>query len=304
MERDTIRIGTRDSQLALWQAAQVLDAFVAQGIAAELVPIKSEGDLDLSTPLYELGVQGIFTRTLDAALIAGRIDVAVHSMKDVPTRLARGLAEAAVLPRGPHQDILVPRKGIEFLDDASGVATIATSSTRRRAQWLHRYPNHGVENLRGNVNTRLKKLADSDWKGAMFAAAGLERIGLRPQNAIDLDWILPAPAQGAILVCCREEDAGTMEICKALHHHETAICVRSEREFLRRLGGGCSTPIGALATIHDGTVRLQGNLFRPDGMAVIDVIVEAQFDETDTLGPKAAESILAQGGQTILDAIH
>src|ERR1700683_230734 len=148
-----IRIGTRESQLAVWQATQVQQLLEKEGVPALLVPIKSEGDIDLKTPLYAMGVQGIFTRSLDIALLNRTIDIAVHSMKDVPTRLADGIRQAAVLKRGPVHDLLVFKNNADFLRDRGSVAHIATSSIRRKAQWLHRYPAHQIHNLRGNVNT-------------------------------------------------------------------------------------------------------------------------------------------------------
>jgi hydroxymethylbilane synthase len=201
-----IRIGTRESQLAVWQAMQVKEMLEVEGMAAVLVPIKSEGDIDLKTPLYEMGVQGIFTRSLDIALLNNTIDIAVHSMKDVPTQLPRGVAQAAVLKRGPVHDLLVYKGDADFLHHRDSAARIATSSIRRQAQWLHRYPHHQIHNLRGNVNTRLRKLAEEDWQAAIFAQAGLERIGLRPEKSIVLEWMLPAPAQGAIVVAARAND--------------------------------------------------------------------------------------------------
>src|ERR1700761_4102999 len=176
-----IRIGTRESQLAVWQANQVKDLLEEQGFGAELVFIKSEGDIDLKTPLYEMGVQGIFTRSLDSALLAHTIDIAVHSMKDVPTQMAMGLSQAAVLKRGPVHDLLVYKGDGDFLTRKDTPANIATSSIRRKAQWLHKYPRHLIYDIRGNVNTRLKKLAEERWDGAIFAQAGLERIQLRPE---------------------------------------------------------------------------------------------------------------------------
>ncbi len=262
----TLRIGTRDSQLAIWQATLVKTELSKQGVSSELVFIKSEGDIDLATPLYEIGVQGIFTKTLDAALLNKRIDIAVHSMKDVPTQLAQGIAQAAILPRANYKDIFIYNGDSTFLEDRQSVATIATSSVRRIAQWLHRYPNHSIENLRGNVNTRLAKVKDNHWHGAIFAAAGLERIHLRPSNSVDLDWMLPAPAQGAIMIVCREEDANIKEQCALLHHEITAICTKAERDFLRTLQGGCSTPIGALAYKDDNNnLVFKGNYFSIDG---------------------------------------
>ncbi|HEX6335259.1 MAG TPA: hydroxymethylbilane synthase, partial [Flavisolibacter sp.] len=276
-----LRIGTRDSQLAVWQATLVQDLLRQSGVASELVYIKSEGDIDLVTPLYALGVQGVFTRTLDAALLSGRIDIAVHSMKDVPTQLAQGIRQAAVLKRASTLDILVYKKeedlaalgyGANGWDDAAATGTngftIATSSVRRIAQWLHRYPQHRVENLRGNVNTRLRKVQEHDWNGAIFAAAGLERIGLRPATSVDLDWMLPAPAQGAIMVVCRDDDAASFESCRSFNDEVTAVCTRAERDFLSALMGGCSTPISALANISDGRIHFRGNIVSTEGSKI------------------------------------
>src|SRR4051794_36237132 len=256
-----LHIGTRDSQLAVWQATLVKDELAKHNVESELVYIKSEGDLDLSTPLYEMGVQGIFTRTLDAALLTRRIDIAVHSMKDVPTQLAQGIAQAAVMKRASYKDIFVYKGEKSVLDSQLAThnsdLTIATSSIRRKAQWLHRYPNHTVENLRSNVNTRLKKVQENNWNGAIFAAAGLERIHLRPESSIELNWMLPAPAQGAIMVVCRTNNDEAKEVCNKLNDEATALCTKIERDFLRTLMGGCSTPISALAIVEDDMVSFK-----------------------------------------------
>lgn len=301
-----IRIGTRESQLALWQAGQVKDLLAAHGCPAELVLIKSEGDIDLKTPLYEIGVQGIFTKTLDIALLNGQIDIAVHSMKDVPTQLAKGIRHAAVLRRGSYKDILVTRDAdaSEQLTGHGSPLTIATSSVRRKAQWLHRFPGHNIVNLRGNVNTRLQKLAGSSWYGAIFAAAGLERIGLRPENSMDLDWMLPAPAQGAVLVVCREDDNDSYNACRAFHDMHTALCTQVERDFLRGLMGGCSTPISALAAITGDTLHFRGNIFSPDGTEKVEIERTVPIDAAAGLGLQAAETIRNNGGEAILEGIR
>ena len=306
-----IRIGTRDSQLAVWQATLVLEQLEASGHPAELVYIKSEGDIDLVTPLYAIGVQGVFTRTLDAALLSGHIDLAVHSMKDVPVQLAQGIAPAAVLPRANPGDLFVFKGDPTFLDDPGSVATIATSSLRRRAQWLHRYPHHRIENLRGNVNTRLAKIASSDWQGALFAAAGLERIGLRPASSLAVDWILPAPAQGAILVVCRGNDDVLHSACAPLHHRPTAACVNMERAFLSALMGGCSTPIGALAEVHEDYVRFRGNVCSLDGKTCLSVdrtfyldITQASAAISTGLARAAANELLGQGAASLIQKIQ
>ncbi|MEO6916443.1 MAG: hydroxymethylbilane synthase, partial [Chitinophagaceae bacterium] len=218
-----IRIGTRESQLALWQATQVKNLLEQHGHPAQLVAVKSDGDIDLKTPLYEMGVQGIFTRSLDIALIENRIDIAVHSMKDVPTRLPMGIVQASVLKRGPVSDLLVYRINEDFLTEEEKISVIATSSIRRKAQWLNRFPHHQLVNLRGNVNTRLQKLKVSEWDGAIFAQAGLERINVRPENSTVLNWMLPAPAQGAIMIVCRKNDEPTLEACSKFNHADTNL---------------------------------------------------------------------------------
>lgn len=299
-----IRIGTRDSQLAVWQATLVQDRLRANGCDTELVYIKSEGDTDLVTPLYEIGVQGIFTRALDAALLSDKIDIAVHSMKDVPTIPAKGIVQAAVLERASYRDIFVPKVGTELLDDQMSVAVVATSSTRRKAQWLNRYPLHTIENLRGNVNTRLQKVKDNDWYGAIFAAAGLERIDLRPAMAVDLEWMLPAPAQGAIMVVCKEDNQYCMEACAELNNANTALCTKIERDFLRALMGGCSTPISALAEVQDGMVQFHGNILSLDGREKKEVRMYAPVPDADKLGTEAGAELLRDGGQQILDGIR
>ena len=303
-----LRIGTRDSQLAVWQATLVQGLLRDASVDSELVYIKSEGDIDTVTPLYALGVQGVFTKTLDAALLGKRIDLAVHSMKDVPTQLAQGIQQAAVLKRASHQDIFVYKDAgtpqeLGFVnnewsmvnsEDLSSPFTIATSSIRRIAQWLNRYPNHKIENLRGNVNTRLRKVEENDWKGAIFAAAGVERINVRPQNSIDLDWMLPAPAQGAIMVVCRSEDSEAFYSCQIFNDKDTALCTRIERDFLRTLMGGCSTPISALAVADSDKVTFRGNICSTDGRQKVEIKEEVALEDAGTSGVRFANQLLNQ----------
>lgn len=297
----TLRIGTRESQLAVWQATQVQQLLQQYGYAAELVFIKSEGDIDLQTPLYAMGVQGVFTRSLDIALLSDKIDIAVHSMKDVPTQLPEGIVQSAVLKRASFKDLFVHKGDFDAkITDPQSQITIATSSIRRKAQWLHRYPNHTIENLRGNVNTRLQKVADSNWAGAIFAAAGLERINLRPENSFELDWMLPAPAQGAIMVVCRNQDKEAWEACRNFNDEDTALCVKIERDFLKALMGGCSTPISALAQIENGNVVFKGNIVAPDGSDKVEVEKQTTIDNAADLGVTAAEEILKSGAAEIV----
>src|SRR5690606_7011417 len=233
------------------------------------VPIKSTSDLVLDKPLYELGITGVFTRTLDIAMLNNDIDIAVHSFKDVPTVLPNGIVQAAVLKRGNVQDTLIFKHNEEFLSSKKGI--VATGSLRRRAQWLNRYPTHTVAEIRGNINSRLQKLEDSEWDGAIFAAAGIGRIGVRPEEAVNLEWMIPAPAQGAIMITALQDDEDILAICKLLNHEETEICTTIERTFLNKLGGGCSAPIGALAFIKNDEVNFKGVLLNADGSKRIDV---------------------------------
>ena len=347
MSKLPVKIGTRDSPLAQWQSKQVKQLLQYKSIESELVLIKSEGDLNLTTPLYEMGVQGIFTKTLDAALLNNRIDIAVHSYKDIPTKLANGLVIAAVLKRGNPQDVLVVNRervftkeelsfdGIRDLKNDVGESLVttslmnnffsdkfkdnnlsetpnnnfpkfivATSSARRKAQLLHRFSSAQIENLRGNVNNRLKKVSNSQWHGAVFAAAGLERLGFGHLHTIELDWMLPAPAQGAIAIVCRENDTDALNYCAALNDSDTQICTQVEKDFLRILMGGCSTPIGAYAVLKNNEIIFKGNILSPDGEKKVEVNVTGNIDDYKNIGALAAEEILTKGGKEIVDGLN
>ncbi len=297
-----IRIGTRDSELALWQAKIVQSQLEHLGHKTELVPVKATGDIVLDKPLYELGITGIFTRTLDIAMLNNDIDIAVHSLKDVPTILPKGIIQAAVLKRGNVNDTLVFKHNEEFLSAKDAV--IATGSLRRKAQWLNRFPTHTITDLRGNVNSRLQKLQDNEhWNGAIFAAAGIGRIGLRPEEAINLDWMIPAPAQGAIMITALEDDEETRAICGELNHEETEICTSIEREFLNKLEGGCTAPIGALARIKNEEVHFKGVLLSTDGSKKIDVTRSKKLGEHHDIAPFCADYIIERGGKRLMDNI-
>ncbi len=294
-----IKIGTRDSQLALWQAKTVQNQLERLGYATQLIPVKSTGDLILDTPLYELGITGIFTKTLDVAMLNGSVDIAVHSMKDVPTALPIGIVQAAVLKRAATQDILV----YQNLPDYEKPATVATGSLRRQAQWLHRYPHHKMVDLRGNVNTRLQKLKESDWLGAIFAKAGLERIAVLPATYSVLDWMVPAPAQGAMMIAALEKDSYTIDACAQLNHQETALCTHIERTFLRTLEGGCTAPIGASASLENGQIHFKGVLFSIDGQQKIEVDKRITESQALGLGTDCALEVLDNGGRELMKEI-
>ncbi|MBC7847500.1 MAG: hydroxymethylbilane synthase [Flavobacterium sp.] len=300
--KKTIRIGTRDSELALWQAYTVQKKLNDLGYKTEIIAVKSQGDIILDKPLYELGITGIFTKTLDIAMLNGQVDIAVHSMKDVPTALPIGIVQAAVLERANTLDILVHKGNIDFLE---GNGTIATGSLRRQAQWLNKYPNHTVVDLRGNVNTRMQKLTESDWSGAVFAAAGLERINLKPTDFINLDWMIPAPAQGAMVIVAMGNDDFTLDAVSQLNDVETEICTYIERQFLKTLEGGCTAPIGALAKyceIED-TFIFKGSLLSIDGKEKLEIEKTVAVEEWKKLGFNCANEILEKGGTELMKTI-
>ena len=298
-----IRIGTRDSELALWQAKTVEKQLNDLGYKTEIIAVKSDGDIVLDKPLYELGITGIFTKTLDVAMIQGKIDIAVHSMKDVPTLLPNGIVQGAVLERASAFDILVYKENLDFLTEDNSV--IASSSLRRKASWLHKYPSHTIEDIRGNVNTRLQKVADSNWGGAIFAEAGLERINLKPEKAIVLDWMIPAPAQGAMVVVCNADDFFSLDAVSQLNHIETEICTYIERQFLRTLEGGCTAPIGAIATYNEkeDVIDFTGVLLSIDGKQKLEVTKTVAVSEWKKLGFHTAQEILSNGGESIMLSI-
>ena len=295
-----IRIGTRESELALWQANKVRKELEELGYEAVLVPIKSTGDIVLDKPLYELGITGIFTKNLDIAMLNDDIDIAVHSLKDVPTVLPEGIIQVAVLKRANQNDILVLKDNEEFFGQPNGL--IATGSLRRKAQWLNRYPTHKVTDLRGNVNTRLQKLEDNDWNGAVFAAAGLERLGKRPAGAVNLSWMIPAPGQGAIMITALESDNFIKDACEQLNHYETQVCTNIERDFLNRLEGGCTAPIGAIAYINEKEeeINFKGVLLSRDGQKKITVAKTAKVGRHRYLAKDCADYVINRGGKELM----
>ena len=294
-----IKIGTRDSQLALWQAHTVENQLQALGYETQIVPVKSAGDLKLDTPLYELGITGIFTKTLDVAMLNKTVDIAVHSLKDVPTALPKGIVQAAVLKRASTLDILVTKEVVDYTKSC----TIATGSLRRKAQWLHKYPTHTVVDLRGNVNTRLQKLQDNSWQGAIFAKAGLERIDVLPSRYTSLDWMTPAPAQGAMTIVALEKDPFCIEVTQKLNDTPSQICTQIERDFLRTLEGGCTAPIGALAKIKGNTIEFKGCLLSLDGTKKIAIEKTISLDLAAKAGDAFAKEVLQKGGDVLLKEI-
>ncbi len=265
------------------------------------MPLESTGDINLVKPIYELGVQGVFTKELDSALLNSDADAAVHSLKDVPIVLAKGLVIAAVLERASHEDLLIT-KGKQL--EAGKPFVLATSSIRRKTQWLERFPNHQIENVRGNVETRIRKLMESEWDGLLMAKAAVDRLELKLEHTQILNWMLPAPAQGAIAVVCREDDHQTIQQLKPLNHEPTYKAVTAERQFLHELKGGCSAPISALARIENKQLVFEGLVNSLDGKRSVRVTkTVAEVDYTHA-GKMAAQEVLASvEGASILKEI-
>jgi len=297
-----LRIGTRDSELALWQARKVQSLLEALGYITKLVPVKSQGDLTLDIPLYAMGITGVFTKVLDIAMLQDKIDIAVHSMKDVPTLLPQGIVKGAVLKRANVQDVLVYKENLDFLTQQEVI--IATGSLRRKAQWLRRYPTHTIENLRGNINTRLQKLEENSWQGAIFAAAALERLNKNQLQVKALDWMTPAPAQGAIIVVAKQEDAYTREALALINDLPTDLETDIERRFLRRLEGGCTAPIGAKATLEGEQLSFVGNLFSLDGKSVSEVKKTIPITAIEDFPEACADEVLYNGGREMMEEIR
>ncbi|APD06115.1 hydroxymethylbilane synthase [Flavobacteriaceae bacterium UJ101] len=306
----TIRIGTRDSQLAMWQAETVQKKLENLGYLTQIVAVKSQGDKELTKPLYEMGITGVFTKVLDIALLEKRIDIAVHSLKDVPTALPKGTVYGAFLERGSYEDIIVYKGNDDFLKDYESKGTIATSSLRRKAAWLNKFPNYTIENLRGNVNSRLKKLQASNWKGAVFAKAGLERIHLLEKlpemglNYRTLDWMISAPAQGIVTVTCLEENKELFEACQKINNPTSEIEATVERDFLKKLEGGCTAPIGAKATVRNNIVDLTTSLYSLDGKICNRLDLKSDVKNYKSFGIEAGETCITNGGKELMKSIR
>ena len=295
-------IGTRGSNLATMQAQAVQFAMSRHEMHTRTQIIKSDGDIEQQTPLYNMGIRGVFTRSLDAALLNGHIDLAVHSLKDVPTQLAEGLVLAAVLPRAQIYDVLILRKCCSQL---SKHAQIATGSLRRRAQWLNRYPDHSTHSIRGNIETRLQKLQESHFEGTILAEAALQRLQLLSKVPhTRLDWMVPAPAQGAIGVVCRKEDIALRAQLTLINHNTSCQAVLLERAFMAHLEAGCSAPLGAIAHVQEKSRSLHAVLLSPNGTIKIEKYWKSTEEDINKLGEQWAEEMLSAGGKEIMQEIR
>jgi hydroxymethylbilane synthase len=304
-DSEVLRIGTRASELALRQARLVENALLARGVRSELVTFKTTGDKKLDQPLTEIGAKGLFTHELEVALAKGKIDCAVHSLKDLPTESSEGLEIVAQLEREDPRDVLVVNRGTgaEGLDDLPAGSRVGTSSLRRRAQLMARRPELEVVELRGNVPTRLSKVETGQVHAAILAAAGLIRLEVRQRITMFFDpteWI-PAPGQGAIAVQARTEDTRFTEILLSLNHEATSVATRAERAFLAALDGGCQVPIGAIVTGDDRSrPTLYGMLADVTGKHIVRGSLLLDPDSPESTGEALAAEIRSRGGSSLL----
>jgi hydroxymethylbilane synthase len=299
----TLRIGTRGSPLALWQAHHVADRLRAAhpGLGVELVEIQTTGDRVQTVPLASLGGEGVFTKAIQNALLEGRVDVAVHSLKDLPTIVTPELALAAVPSRGPTGDVLVSTRHASFAALPAG-AVVATSSLRRRAQILNRRPDLKLVEIRGNVDTRLRKLVDQNLDAIVLAEAGLVRLGLERHitEVLDASWMFPAVGQGALGIECRADDADTKKYLEVIDDAATHAAVLAERAMLRTLGGGCHVPIGARSWVEPGRLTVVGTVLSPDGTRRIEATEAGLWTDAESIGSKLAIELSSHGAKDLL----
>ncbi|MBI5756017.1 MAG: hydroxymethylbilane synthase [Nitrospirae bacterium] len=302
-----IRIGSRGSKLALWQAEHVKSELEKRnpGLSISIKKIKTTGDKVIDAPLAKIGGKGLFVKEIEDALLKNEIDIAVHSMKDVPTILPEGLCIGAITKREDPRDALVSGDGSGFFQLRHG-ADIGTSSLRRMSQLLNQRPDLIITPLRGNLDTRLKKLESGAFDAIVLAAAGIHRMGWKERitEYLPVAISLPAIGQGALCIECRENDK---EVCKpisALDHSDTHVCIRAERAFLKRLEGGCQVPIGAYATISGSGIEIEGFIASVDGRRMVREKRSGIIDNPEDAGTGLAESLLLQGGEEILREIY
>lgn len=303
----TIRIATRKSALALWQAEYVKAELLRYhpGLTVELVPMSTQGDKILDTPLAKIGGKGLFVKELEQAMLDDRADIAVHSMKDVPVEFPDGLMLHTICPRENPQDAFVSNQ-FKSIDELPRGAVVGTSSLRRQCQLKALRPDLTVRDLRGNVNTRLAKLDNGEYAAIILAAAGLIRLGFEQRIAalMPVETSLPANGQGAVGIECRSDDKEVQQLLSALEHHDTRICVLAERAMNRKLQGGCQVPIGAYAVIEGGTLWLRGLVGSLDGSEIIRHQVRGPVAEAEQLGVALAEHLLSQGADRILQDVY
>ncbi len=305
--KNLVRIATRRSPLALWQAEYVKSALeqAHPGIQVELVKMVTQGDKILDTPLAKVGGKGLFVKELETGMLRGEADIAVHSMKDVPVEFPEGLHLAVICPREDPRDAFVSNHYASF-DTLPEGARVGTSSMRRQCQLRRRRPDLEIVDLRGNVNTRLQKLDDGQYDAIILAAAGLIRLGFqgRIREFLAPETSLPAIGQGAVGIECRIDDQRIHELLAPLDHQETRIRVRAERAMNSRLEGGCQVPIAGFAELEGDRLRLRGRVGRPDGSELIEGEIWGKADQPEALGIALADDLLARGARAILDELY
>ncbi|MDJ0738716.1 MAG: hydroxymethylbilane synthase [Gammaproteobacteria bacterium] len=307
MSAQPVRIATRKSPLAMWQAEHVAAALreAHPGLAVEILGMSTQGDKILDTPLAKIGGKGLFVKELEQRMLDGAADIAVHSMKDVPVALPDGLHLAVILEREDPRDAFVSNDHADLAALPDG-ARVGTSSLRRQCQLADRRPDLEIIALRGNVNTRLRKLDDGDYDAIILAAAGLKRLGFadRVRDFISTDHSLPAIGQGAIGIECRSDDARINDLLAPLHHVDTAACVGAERALNHRLEGGCQVPIGGHATLADGELHLRGLVGTVDGSEIVRAETRGPQADAERLGTALAEELLDHGAAEILRELY
>ncbi len=296
----SIRIGTRNSALALWQAREVARHLQNSNHLTEIVPIVSSGDKNLTQPLYSLGITGIFTRDLDVALLNDEIDIAVHSLKDVPTQLPENIELIAHLERDFPQDVLIRKESAK--NKELHELKLATSSLRRRAFWLKNFPTAEFSDIRGNIQTRLQKLEEGDFDATILSLAGIKRMKMDIDYEM-LPFLIPAASQGVIAVAGHSDKKEINEILGSINHRPTQICVEMERNFLSTLEGGCTAPIGAFAEIFDDQIRFKAALCSLDGKNTIATDENFIYNEQENFGEKFARVVLENGGKELMAEI-
>jgi hydroxymethylbilane synthase len=296
-----IRVATRGSALALAQARAVADRLSAAGTRAEIVSMRTEGDRLAEARLAAVGGKGLFVREIEEALLRGDVDVAVHSLKDLPAELPSGLGLAAFPERADARDVLVARRSTRLADLAAG-SVLGTSSPRRRALALALRPDLSVEPIRGNVDTRLRKLEAGDYDAIVLAAAGLARLGVAPRHVEWLapDVFVPAVGQGVLAVEARLDDLRTLTALRVLDHLPTRVAALAERAFLGRLGASCVTPMAAYARLADGRLVLDAVVASEDGRTMLRESADGPADRGEALGLRVAEALLARGAATVV----
>ncbi|MBM09870.1 MAG: hydroxymethylbilane synthase [Magnetovibrio sp.] len=301
-----VRIGTRRSPLALAQTIEVKDLLIQSNInfskpgAIKIKKIKTSGDVHLDRPLAEIGGKGLFTKELDLALLGNQIDIAVHSVKDVETNLPDGVLLAAFLKREDPRDAFISLKTQTLINLPLG-SIVGSSSPRRQAQLLHRRPDLKIELLRGNIQTRLKKLANGDVDATILASAGLKRLGLaaKATEILSVDDMLPAVGQGAIGVSCRTCDVRVQEWLAKINHRETEICIKAERALLATLGGSCRTPIGGFAQVSGNQLRLRGMVASIDGIELYEAELIGDIEKAEAIGKYVGEELRLQASEAL-----